>query len=464
MTQDGPTPIAGRYAPGRRLGGGGTTEVVTARDTHLDRTVALKVLRPEARADAATLERLRRAAQETGALRGHGIVDVYDWEADAASAYLAMEFVDGGTLGDTLRSHGPVSPERALALATATAGALEGIHRAGSVHGGVTPDAVLISREGWSKLTTLRGGQAPATDPEDARHLAGYCSPEVLRGGPVDASADVWALGVTLYESLTGARPFEGADAAAVAASVQRDIPVAPSQRVVGVPFVLDGVVMRLLSRDPANRIADAATARAELSKAAAGIAAPPTVANPAAAGAAVAATQAMPPVSGGGSGAAPVATVVDDGPGARPNRWLVPTVIGLVVVVAALVVFALLSGGGGGSNGGDKVTVPAVVGLRRQEALTRLDNAGLSAVEVTEPNEDFGKDIVFAQSPTAGKQINPDRPVTIKVSSGPTPTTSSSTTSSSTTSSTTTSSSTTTTSSTTTSTTTTTIPPTTTT
>ena len=87
---------------------------------------------------------------------------------------------------------------RALALATATAGALEGIHRAGSVHGGVTPDAVLISREGWSKLTTLRGGQAPATDPEDARHIAGYCSPEVLRGGPVDASADVWALGVTL--------------------------------------------------------------------------------------------------------------------------------------------------------------------------------------------------------------------------------------------------------------------------
>ncbi|MFM7617407.1 MAG: protein kinase domain-containing protein [Actinomycetes bacterium] len=453
MTQDGPAPIAGRYEPGRRLGGGGGTEVVTARDTHLDRTVALKVLRPEARADAGALERLRRAAQETGALRGHGIVDVYDWEADAASAYLAMEFVDGGTLGDTLRSHGPLTPERALALATTTAGTLDAIHRAGGVHGGVTPDAVLISREGWSKLTTLRGGLAPAADPEDARVIAGYCSPEVLRGAPLDASADVWALGVTLYESLTGVRPFDGPDAAAIAAAVQRDLPVPPSQRVAGVPFVLDGVVLRLLSRDPATRIADAATARAELAKAAAGIAAPATVANPVAAQAG--ATQAMPPVAT--ATAAPrVATVVDDGGDGRGGRWIVPTVIALLVVVAALVVYALVSSGGG-QDGGPKVTVPAVVGLRRQEALTRLENAGLSVTEVSEPNEDFGLDIVFAQAPAAGKRVGEDSVVVIKVSAGPTTTSSTSTTSTST--STTTTSSTTTSS---TSTTTTTLPPTT--
>ena len=459
MTQDGPAPIAGRYEPGRRLGGGGGTDVVTARDTHLDRTVALKVLRPEARTDAAALERLRRAAQETGALRGHGIVDVYDWEADAGSAYLAMEFVDGGTLGDTLRSHGPLAPERALSLATATAGTLEQIHRAGSVHGGVTPDAVLISREGWSKLTTLRGGQAPATDPDDARLLAGYCSPEVLRGAPVDASADVWALGVTLYETLTGVRPFEGADAAAIAASVQRDVPIAPSQRVTGVPFVLDGVVLRLLSRDPATRIADAATARAELAKAAAGIAAPATVANPVTTAAAAAgATQAMPPVATATAAAPAVATVVDDGDGGG-RKWIVPAVIGLLVVVAALVVFALVSGGPSRKNG-PQITVPAVVGLRRQEALTKLDNAGLSATEVVELNDDFGKDIVFAQTPAAGKKVAENSVVVIKVSGGPTTTTSSSTTSTS--SSTTTSSSSTTSTSTSTSTTTTTLPPTT--
>jgi len=456
MTQDGPAPIAGRYEPGRRLGGGGGTEVVTARDTHLDRTVALKVLRPEARTDAAALERLRRAAQETGSLRGQGIVDVYDWEADAGSAYLAMEFVDGGTLGDTLRSHGPLAPERALALATSTAGTLDAVHRSGAVHGGVSPDAVLISREGWSKLTTLRGGQAPAADPEDARVIAGYCSPEVLRGAPVDASADVWALGVTLYEALTGVRPFEGPDAATIAAAVQRDVPVPPSQRVAGVPFVLDGVVLRLLSRDPATRIADAAVARAELAKAAAGIAAPATVANPVTAQAG--ATQAMAPVATATAAAPRVATAVDDGPGGeRGNRWVVPTVIALLVVVGALVAFALLSGGGG--DGGTQVTVPAVVGLRRQEALTKLENAGLSVTEVTEPNEDFGVDIVFAQAPAAGKRVGEDSVVVIKVSAGPTTTTSTSTTSTST--STTTTSSSTTTTSTSTSTTTTTLPPT---
>lgn len=452
MTQDGPVPIAGRYEPGRRLGGGGGTEVVTARDTHLDRTVALKVLRPEARTDAAALDRLRRAAQETGALRGQGIVDVYDWEADAASAYLAMEFVDGGTLGDTLRSHGPLPPERALALATTTAGTLDAIHRAGAVHGGVSPDAVLLSREGWSKLTTLRGGQVPAADPEDARVIAGYCSPEVLRGAPVDASADVWALGVTLYEALTGTRPFDGPDAATIAGAVQREVPIPPSQRVTGVPFVLDGVVLRLLSRDPATRIADAATARAELARAAAGIAAPATVANPVAAGA----TRAMPPVATGA--APPVAAIVDDGMGGGSSRrWVVPTVIALLVVVGALVAFALVSSGGGGA--GERVTVPAVVGLRRQEALTRLENAGLSVTEVTEPNEDFGVDIVFAQAPAAGKRVGEDSVVVIKVSAGPTTTSSTSTTSTSTTSTSTTTSSTTT-SSTTSTTTTTTVAP----
>ena len=129
-----------------------------------------------------------------------------------------------------------------------------------------------------------------------------------------------------------------------------------------------------------------------------------------------------------------------------------------LLVVVAALVVYALVSSGGG-QDGGPKVTVPAVVGLRRQEALTRLENAGLSVTEVTEPNEDFGLDIVFAQAPAAGKRVGEDSVVVIKVSAGPTTTSSTSTTSTSTTSTSTTTSSTTT-SSTTSTTTTTTVAP----
>jgi serine/threonine-protein kinase len=262
----------------------------------------------------------------------------------------------------------------------------------------------------------------------------------------------VWALGVTLYEALTGTRPFDGPDAATIAGAVQREVPIPPSQRVAGVPFVLDGVVLRLLSRDPATRIADAATARAELARAAAGIAAPATVANPVAAGA----TRAMPPVATGA--APPVAAIVDDGMGGGSSRrWVVPTVIALLVVVGALVAFALVSSGGGGA--GERVTVPAVVGLRRQEALTRLENAGLSVTEVTEPNEDFGVDIVFAQAPAAGKRVGEDSVVVIKVSAGPTTTTSTSTTSTSTTSTSTTTSSTTT-SSTTSTTTTTTVAP----
>lgn len=450
--------IAGRYEPGRRLGGSAFAEVGAARDTHLDRPVALKVLRPAALADPAAVERLRRSAVETGAVRDARIVDVYDWAAGPDGAYIAMELVDGGTLGDLLRNHGPLNPDRAVEIAATVAGGLAAVHATGAVHGALTTDSVLLTREGEPRLTATSGGVAPAGDAEEARRFAAHCAPEVLRGEAPTAAADVWSLGVVLHEALTGRLPYEGADAVAVATAVTGTAAPSPSSQRAGVPFLVDAVVARLLSHDPADRITDAATAEAELRRVGRTVAAPPTVATravdpqtqamPTAAAAAVAAAAAPAPVSGDSGGA-----------GSGTPRWIAPVLITLAVVVAAFVGWFLASRNDPAKG---TVTVPNVLSLRREEAATRIERAGLSVSVREEPSDQFGAGIVFIQSPVGGKRVGENSVVVITVSSGPTTTSTSSTSTSTTTSSSTTTTSSSTSTSTTTSSTTTTLPPTT--
>ncbi len=452
--------IAGRYETGRRLGGSAGADVVAARDTHLQRSVALKVLRPESRGDTGALERLRRSAQSTGAVSSPNVVDVYDWSADADLAYMAMEIVDGGTLADSLRSHGPLPANRAVSIASGVASGLVAIHAASQVHGAITTDSVLLTRDGSPRLTALSGGPSAASNADEARNFAGVCSPEVLGGSSADAASDVWALGVVLYESITRARPFDGADTVAVATSVMRDTPVAPSQRAVGVPFVLDNLILRMLSRDPATRITTAAVALSELTMVTSSLAATATVANPVAA----ARTEALP-VTGlvasgaGGAAASGVGARNLEGEAVEPSRpWLVPVLIAIVIGLGGLLGWTLFGPKDSNKTPAEMVTVPDVIDETSDTASNSLFEAGLRGIPQEKSSETVKVGIVFAQQPQPGTKVERSTKVRYSVSTGPATTTTSSTTTSSTSS--TTSSSTTSS----TSTTTTTIPPTTTT
>jgi serine/threonine-protein kinase len=431
-------PLGGRYELRRRLGASRAAEVVLAHDRQLDRPVAVKLLSSELSRDPAIVERFRRAASAAATLTGPNVVTVYDWGEDAGRAYVAMELVDGESLADRLAATPRLGVEQAAATGIGVADALEVAHRAGQVHGSLTPRDVLLTRAGTVKVTdfgTAAAGLASAGG--DAGEAAVYAAPEQLQGGAATPASDLYALGVILSEAVAGAPPFAG-DPVTVTRRKLEEPPRPPSVSAPGVPPGFDAIVARLLERDPARRYGTAAEAARDLERLR------ETVLVPAAAP-----TQPM---------AAPATAL----PAAVPRRdddrsatpWIVAAVVLVLLIAGAVVLWALTRDDGDTAK---QVAVPAVVGQRAAEASAAITDAGLSPSTVSEPSDDFAAGIVFSQAPKADAKAREGSVVVLKVSAGPTTTTTSST---STTSTSTTSTSTTSTSTTSTSTTTTTTPP----
>jgi Tol biopolymer transport system component/predicted Ser/Thr protein kinase len=239
----------GRYELVSRVGKGGMGEVWRARDTQLDRTVAIKFSREP------LSERFRLEAWTAAQLSHPNICTLHDVGAN----YLVMEFVDGEPL------RGPMLPAKALAFATQICDALEAAHRRGIVHRDLKPSNILAGKQGIKLLdfglAKLKEG-APGP-PELSDTLTGermfvgtpqYMAPEQLHGKPADARSDIFALGCVLYEMLTGARAFEGETTASVIASVLTKEPRAVSEFQPLAPPLLEGVLAKCLAKDPEGR------------------------------------------------------------------------------------------------------------------------------------------------------------------------------------------------------------------
>lgn len=259
-------PVAGlllgeRYELTERLAIGGMGEVWVATDLNLRRHVAAKVLREEFAGDQHFLARLRAEAVNSAALTHQNIAAMYDYGEQRGSGYLIMELVHGESLEDLLRREHTLDPAQVLPILAQAARALHAAHMAGVVHRDVKPSNILLTPDGYVKITdfgiSLGSNQAPMTAAGMVMGTAQYLPPEQAMGRAATGAGDIYALGVVAYESLVGKRPFTGTTQVDIAfAHVKQPVPPLPES----LPARVRAVVEQMLAKDPEARPRSAAS------------------------------------------------------------------------------------------------------------------------------------------------------------------------------------------------------------
>ena len=277
------TLVGGRYERGPVIGRGGMAEVRRGRDVRLGRDVAIKELREDLARDPSFQARFRREAQAAASLDAPGIVGVYDTGEDERDVpWIVMEYVEGRTLREVLTSEGRLLPQRAMEVTADVCAALDVAHAAGTVHRDIKPGNVMLTSRGEVKVMDFgiaqaaAGNNATQTSQSAVIGTAAYLSPEQARGEHVDGRSDVYSTGCLLYELVTGAPPFVGDSAVAIAYQHVREDPVPPSEFDPTLPAQqaanLDAVILKAMAKNPANRYQSADLMREDLLRAVAGL------------------------------------------------------------------------------------------------------------------------------------------------------------------------------------------------
>ncbi|MCW2785699.1 MAG: protein kinase [Marmoricola sp.] len=261
--------LDGRYRVGARVARGGMATVYQAEDLRLERTVAVKIMHSGLGDDPEFVARFEREARSAARLSHHNVVSVFDQGDDHGTLFLVMEYVPGTTLRDVIRAEAPMDPGKALEIIEPVLAALAAAHGAGMIHRDIKPENVLLSTDedsGAGRVKVADFGLARAVNAETQHTATGgvligtvsYLSPELVVDGKADARSDVYAVGVLMYEMLTGVKPHQADTPIQIAYKhVHEDIP-APSARVPGLPAYVDALVARATARDRDLRPSDA--------------------------------------------------------------------------------------------------------------------------------------------------------------------------------------------------------------
>mgnify|MGYP005770617949 FL=1 len=245
-----------RYQIISRVGSGGMADVYKAKDQKLDRLVAVKVLKPEFREDTNFVAKFGKEAQAAAGLSHPNVVNVFDVGEDRGLYYIVMELVEGITLKAYITRKGKLSVKEATSIAIQVSLGLEAAHNRGIVHRDVKPQNIIISTDGKVKLSDFGIAKATNSNTITANVMGSvhYSSPEQVRGGASDARSDIYSLGITMYEMVTGRVPYDGDTTVAVAIKHLQEEMVPPSRYTPDIPYSMEQIILKCTQKNPDRR------------------------------------------------------------------------------------------------------------------------------------------------------------------------------------------------------------------
>ena len=268
MVKDGIV-LGKRYEVLSKIGAGGMADVYKGKDTMLNRYVAIKVLKKEYREDENFVRKFHSEAQAAAGLLNPNIVNVYDVGEDRGLYYMVMELVEGITLKEYIEKKGKLSHKEVISIAIQMCNGIGAAHAAGIVHRDIKPQNVMISRDGKVKVTDFGIAKAVTSNTISSNAMGSvhYTSPEQARGGYSDAKSDIYSIGITLYEMVTGRVPFDGESTVEVAMKhLQQEI-TPPSEYAPDIPYSLEQIILKCTQKNSERRYASTADLTRDLKR-----------------------------------------------------------------------------------------------------------------------------------------------------------------------------------------------------
>lgn len=459
--------LADRYEIIEQIGTGGMADVYKAKCHKLNRYVAIKVMKSEFSQDKTFVSKFWAEAQSAAGLVNPNVVNVYDVGVENGIYYIVMELVEGITLKKYIEKRGKLPYKEAVSIAIQVANGMDAAHQHNIVHRDIKPQNIIISKEGKVKVTDFGIAKVASSATINTSASMGsvhYISPEQARGGYSDERSDIYSLGITIFEMLTGTVPFDGDSAVAVAVQHIQDSIPAPSQLVEGIPVSVDKIVLKCTQKKTDRRYQSASELIADLKK-----------------------SLVMPDedfVNLGsvydGAMAKPYDTDsetkdepdddddelltegakldadnesddelldsdsddddIDDERNDKLELVMKCIGIGIAVIILMITIFVVIKLVGNGKstaknnrasveettaslsnnkNSSDMVEVPNVVGMTKEDAIKALNKLGLGYKAVTQSSDTVAEDCVISQGNIGGSKVEKNSQIVLTISSG---------------------------------------------